>query len=241
MPVAQHVAQARVVARVKHRRELVGRPRHFADAPRAPRRAGTVQLLFHLRERRSNDVVMMHVRTDGLDGVEPHAVNQIEIAGRERRRMRAEVIGVGASAAVMDDEPDVERLRACRRAPRRRRAGAPDRRPTASTTRRRSTSDERSRRIVATMRVDDVLGGHDRAGAPGGRCRSASADDLPRAAAAPPASACASLNRRSPTSTPSSRDGHDDDVAIAAASAAPPPRARASADCAPARATTLAT
>ena len=52
----------------------------------------------------------MHVRPDGLDGVEPQAVNQIEIAGCERGRMGAEVIGVGAPAAVMDDEPDVERL-----------------------------------------------------------------------------------------------------------------------------------
>ena len=60
-----------------------------------------VQLLFHLRERRPDDVVVVDVRADGLDGVEPHAVNEIEIGGRERRRMRAEVIGVGAAAAVV--------------------------------------------------------------------------------------------------------------------------------------------
>ena len=53
----------------------------------------------------------MDVRADRLDGVEPHAVNQIEIAGRERGRVGAEVIGVGAAAAVIDDEADVERLR----------------------------------------------------------------------------------------------------------------------------------
>ena len=54
---------------------------------------------------------MVHVRSDGLDGVEPHAMNQIEIAWCEGRRMRAELIAVGAAAAVMNDEPDVERFR----------------------------------------------------------------------------------------------------------------------------------
>ena len=73
---------------------------------------------------------MVDVRADGLDGVEPDAVNQIEIAGRERRRVRAEVIGVGAAAAVIDDETDVERLGLVRRAPTPRPAAAPDRRPT---------------------------------------------------------------------------------------------------------------
>ena len=69
---------------------------------------GAGELLFHLCKRCSDDVVMMHVRTDGLDGVEPQAVNQIEVAGCEGWRMGAEVIRVGASAPVIDDESNVK-------------------------------------------------------------------------------------------------------------------------------------
>ena len=50
-------------------------------SPRAPRRVVDHELLFHLRQCRSDDVVMMHVRADGLDGIEPHTVNQIEVGG----------------------------------------------------------------------------------------------------------------------------------------------------------------
>jgi hypothetical protein len=66
--------------------------------------------LFHFRERRANDVVVVNVRPDRLDGVEPHPVNEIEIDRRERRRMRADVIRVRAPAAVRDDEAGGERL-----------------------------------------------------------------------------------------------------------------------------------
>ena len=137
VPVAQHVAQPRVVAGAQHRRQFVGGPGHLANRRErlVALRAG--ELLFHLFQRCSDDVVMMHVRADGFDGVEPEAVNQIEIAGREGGRMGAEVIGVGAPAAVIDDQSNVERLRACRPVPRPRRAGGPDRRPRASTIRRR--------------------------------------------------------------------------------------------------------
>ena len=38
------------------------------------------ELVFHLCQRCSDDVVVMHVWADGLDGVEPQAVNQIEVA-----------------------------------------------------------------------------------------------------------------------------------------------------------------
>ena len=108
--VAQHVAQPRVVAGAQHRRELFGRPRLFPNRGDGLVALRTGELLFHLFQRCSDDVVVMHVRADGLDGVEPQPVNQIEIAGREGRRMRAEVVGVGAAAAVIDDEPDVERF-----------------------------------------------------------------------------------------------------------------------------------
>ena len=51
---------------------------------------------------------MVHVRPHGLDGVEPHAMNQTEVAWCQGRRMRAEKVALGAAAAVMNDEPDVE-------------------------------------------------------------------------------------------------------------------------------------
>ena len=90
------------------RRELVGRARDLTD--RAERfvalRAG--ELLFHLRERRPDYVMVVHVRTDCLDGIEPHAVDQVEVARRERRRMRTNVVRVVAAAVMVDDEPNVE-------------------------------------------------------------------------------------------------------------------------------------
>ncbi len=108
--VAHHVAQPCVVAGAKDRGQLVGQPGHLADRGERVVALWSVQLLFHLRKRCPDDVVVVHVRPDGLGRVEPDAVNQIEIAGRERRRVSAEMIGVGAAAAVMDDEPDVERF-----------------------------------------------------------------------------------------------------------------------------------
>ena len=110
MAVAHHVAQLRVVAGAKDGRQLVGPPGRLANGAERLVALLAVQLLFHLRERRPDDVVMVDVRSDGLRRIEPDAVDEIEIAGRERRRVRAEMIGVGPSAAVMDDEPDVERF-----------------------------------------------------------------------------------------------------------------------------------
>ena len=210
--VAHHVAQLRVVAGAQHRRQLVGRPRRLADGGERLVALWSVQLLFHLRERCPDDVVMMHVRADGLGRVEPDAMNEIEIAGRERRRMRAEVIGVGAAAAVMDDEPDVERFglaarsqaspssRACSS------AESVDDSPTY-------TSDDRRRRIVATMASKTLWAGT-MSRRTGRSCRSASADDLREQ---PPLgrrrrrvaeAVVADVDAEQP-------DGHDDDVAIA--------------------------
>ena len=108
--IAHHVAQLRVVAGAEDRGQLVGRPGGLAYRGERLVALWSVQLLFHLRERCSDDIVMVDVRADGPRRVQPHAMNEIEIAGRERRRMRAEMIRVGTAAAVMDDEPDVERL-----------------------------------------------------------------------------------------------------------------------------------
>ena len=141
-----------------HRGKLVGGPRDLADRAERLVALRAVELLFHLRERRSDDVVVVHVRADGLDGVEPHAMDQIEIARRERRRVRAEVIRVVAPAVVVDDQPDVERL-GPRRAPTRRRAGAPGRRPTVARIRRRGLRAAQ-RTMVATS-ASNTLRGHD--------------------------------------------------------------------------------
>src|SRR4030095_75885 len=89
--IAQHVAQAGVVAGPEDRGELFGRTGHVANRGEDLLPFGTAEVLFHGRKGGSDDVVMMDVRTDGLDGVEPDAMNQIEIAGCERRWMRAEV------------------------------------------------------------------------------------------------------------------------------------------------------
>ena len=67
--------------------------------------------MIHLRQGRTHDVVMMHMGPDGFCRIEPQAVNQLEIAGRERRRMRAEVVDVGAAAVVVDDEANVQAFR----------------------------------------------------------------------------------------------------------------------------------
>src|SRR6185295_20349185 len=100
VPVAEHVPEAAVVACVQDACELVGGTSHVADRRErlVPGWAG--ELLFHFGERRANDVVVVNVRTDRLDGVEPYPVNQIEIDRRKRGRMRADVIGVGAAAAM---------------------------------------------------------------------------------------------------------------------------------------------
>ncbi len=65
----------------------------------------------HVGEGCSNDIVMMDVRADVLDGIEPHLVDEIEIVRGERGRMRAEVIGGAAAALMLDDQADVERRR----------------------------------------------------------------------------------------------------------------------------------
>ena len=83
MAIAHHVAQAGVVAGVQRGRELVGGSRHLPDRRQGVVTLWTGELVFHLCQGCANDVVVMDVRPDRLDGVEPHAMNQIEIA-RER-------------------------------------------------------------------------------------------------------------------------------------------------------------
>ena len=136
-------------------------PRRVAHQLQRGLAVGAVQLLFHMRQRGAHDVVVVHVRTDGPDDVEPEPVNVFEVFGRERGRVRAEVIGGGAAARVMDDQPDVDGRRLASRAPRLRRAAAPDRRPTAFPIRRRESPPTSSRSAVSIDRVEDVHAGHD--------------------------------------------------------------------------------
>jgi len=60
---------------------------------------------------------MVHVRPYRLDGVEPDAMNQTEVAWCERRRMRSKEVGIGAAAAVMNHEPDIKAFRLLRPLP----------------------------------------------------------------------------------------------------------------------------
>ena len=108
--VAEHVPQACVIAGAKHRRELFGWTRLFPNRRNRPVALWTCELFFHLLQRCSDDIVMMHVWTDGLDGVEPQPVNQVEVARCKGRRMGTEVIGVGPATPVIDDQSNIERF-----------------------------------------------------------------------------------------------------------------------------------
>ena len=110
VPIAHQIPQLRVVSGAKDWSELVGSPGGLTNRGEGLIALRAVQLLFHLSEGCSDDIVVVHVWADGLGRLEPDAMNEVEIAGRERRRMGAEMIGVGAAAAMMDDESDVERL-----------------------------------------------------------------------------------------------------------------------------------
>ena len=148
--------------------------------------------------------------------------------------MRAEVIGVGPAAAVMDDEPDVERVRLVGALPRL----AEQARLVVGRQRRRLADVDVGRAQPQDRGddgVEDVAGRHDEqahrttdAARPAPRPR--------RAAAARPASAPRRCNVRRRDVDAEQPDRHDDDVAIAAASGARPPREPARADCGPARA-----
>ena len=113
--VAHHVAKLGEIAQADGGGEFVRRFRHLPDRPQRVVAVGTVELLSHGRQGCSDDVVVMHVGPERLDGLEPHHVNEIEVFRVEGRRVGAEVVDVGAAARVVDDETDVERT-ALRRA-----------------------------------------------------------------------------------------------------------------------------
>ena len=83
VPIAHHVAQLRIVAGAKHGGQLVGRPGRPANGGERLVALLSVQLLFHLRECCSDDIVMVHMRPDDLRRVEPDTMNEVEIARGE--------------------------------------------------------------------------------------------------------------------------------------------------------------
>src|SRR5262245_64434014 len=94
-------------------RELVGGARELANAfdSGVPGGPGRVEFFLHMRERRAHDIAMMYVRPDGPVQIEPERVNEMKVFGIERGRVRAQVVDGASAAAVIDDEPHVERLR----------------------------------------------------------------------------------------------------------------------------------
>ena len=117
--------------------------------------------------------------------------------------MRAEVIGIGAAAAVIDDEPDVEGFGLVGALP-----GLAEQARLIGGRQRRRFADVHVGRAEANDRaddgVDDVAGRARSAGAPAGR-RARRARRHPRAAAARTASASRCAAASSLTSTSSSR------------------------------------
>ena len=66
----------------------------------------------------ADNITVMNVRANGTGCVEPERVNQIEIAGVQCRCVRAELIGGGRAARMVNDEPNAERLGTRRALPR---------------------------------------------------------------------------------------------------------------------------
>ena len=79
VPVPHHVAQAGVVAAVQHRRELLGGTSRLAERRQCLVPVGTGELLFHLCQSRTNDIMVMDVRAHRLDGIQPDAMNEIDV------------------------------------------------------------------------------------------------------------------------------------------------------------------
>src|SRR5262249_57444625 len=116
--VAHDVAEGGEVAAANDGGNFFRGSRDLPNRPQGILPVGAVELLRHLVQRGSDDVVMMNMWPDRLGRVEPQMMDEIEIAFRERRRMRAEKIALRAAAAVVHHEPDMERLGLHRALPR---------------------------------------------------------------------------------------------------------------------------
>ena len=81
MAISRDVAKPRVIASSNRGNEFVGRT---GDLPNCIERfiaLRSCKFLFHLCQCRTNNIVMMNVWTDGLHGIEPHAMNEVEVTG----------------------------------------------------------------------------------------------------------------------------------------------------------------
>ena len=108
VPIAHHVAQPREVSIAHDGGQLVRRSGHLADRGQRVLALRSRKLLLHLDEGGPDDVVVVDVRPDGLGGIAPQAMNQIEVGGGERRRVRTDVIRRGAAAVVVDDQAHLQ-------------------------------------------------------------------------------------------------------------------------------------
>jgi hypothetical protein len=79
--IADDVAQLGVVARADDGGEFITRSRRPLDGTQRLVAPVAFELFGHLRQRRSHHVVVVHVWPNRLDSVEPHLVDEIEIAG----------------------------------------------------------------------------------------------------------------------------------------------------------------
>ena len=80
---SDEISQPRIVTGAYGGSQFVRRPSDVLDDGECFFALGTGELLFHLCQCCPNDVVMMHVRPDRLGRIQPHAVDQLEIFGRE--------------------------------------------------------------------------------------------------------------------------------------------------------------
>ena len=87
MAVANQVAQPREVAGVKGGQQLIRRSRDLADEAERVVALRPRELSFHMRECRSDNLVVVDVGPDRLRCIEPHAVNQTETGGCQPGRV----------------------------------------------------------------------------------------------------------------------------------------------------------
>ena len=176
--------------------------------------AGSVELFGHLRQCCSHYVVVMNVRPDRLDGIEPHLVDEIEIARRQFGVVGAEMKGVGAAAAVVDDEPHAVEVAGVAALPRFAQQARLRFAPTASTIRRRRRPTPAAEARRPPSRRRRCRPGRS-AGGPWRSWRSASAMTRENSACSLGRRVARRAGLRSRHRAPTSAYGHDDDVAIA--------------------------
>jgi len=80
--VSDNVAEPCVIACADRGGEFIGGPGNLSNCIKRAFALRSCKFLFHLRQCRTNDVVMMNMRPDSFDSVEPHAMYEFEITWR---------------------------------------------------------------------------------------------------------------------------------------------------------------